>query len=147
MGYLPIMVGEFPHSEICGWTDICSCPQLIAACHVLRRLLVPRHSPYALFHLTKSDFACFCVETGLQIYYLLINSRKLFFWFSRLKSYLIPNLLSLQKNLLSFKFYCRVISLIVIQHNLDFVVDLFLHISIFSFQGTTYFFTACRLDV
>ena len=75
------MVGEFPHSEICGWTDICSCPQLIAACHVLRRLLVPRHSPYALFHLTKSDFACFCVETGLQIYYLLINSRKLFFWF------------------------------------------------------------------
>jgi hypothetical protein len=31
--------------------------------------------------LTKSDFACFCVETGLQIYYLLINSRKLFFWF------------------------------------------------------------------
>ena len=81
MGYLPIMVGEFPHSEICGWTDICSCPQLIAACHVLRRLLVPRHSPYALFHLTKSDFACFCVETGLQIYYLLINSRKLFFWF------------------------------------------------------------------
>ena len=33
-------------------TDICSLPQLIAACHVLLRLLVPRHSPYALFNLT-----------------------------------------------------------------------------------------------
>jgi hypothetical protein len=42
----------FPHSEICGSTDICSSPQLIAACHVLRRLLVPRHSPCALFSLT-----------------------------------------------------------------------------------------------
>ena len=34
-------------------TDICSLPQLIAACHVLRRLLVPRHPPYALFNLTS----------------------------------------------------------------------------------------------
>ncbi len=29
-------------------TLICSSPQLIAACHVLHRLLMPRHSPYAL---------------------------------------------------------------------------------------------------
>ena len=28
--------------------DICSSPQLIAACHVLRRLWEPRHSPFAL---------------------------------------------------------------------------------------------------
>ena len=41
----------FPHSEICGSTLICSSPQLIAACHVLRRLPMPRHSPYALFRL------------------------------------------------------------------------------------------------
>ena len=27
---------------------ICSSPRLIAACHVLHRLLMPRHSPYAL---------------------------------------------------------------------------------------------------
>ena len=27
---------------------ICSSPRLIAACHVLLRLLMPRHSPYAL---------------------------------------------------------------------------------------------------
>ena len=41
----------FPHSEICGSKLICSSPQLIAACHVLLRLLVPRHSPYALLRL------------------------------------------------------------------------------------------------
>ena len=42
----------FPHSEICGSQDICSSPQLIAACHVLLRLLMPRHSPCALISLT-----------------------------------------------------------------------------------------------
>ena len=41
----------FPHSEICGSMLICSSPQLIAACHVLRRLPMPRHSPYALVRL------------------------------------------------------------------------------------------------
>ena len=35
-----------------GITDICSLPQLFAAYHVLLRLLVPRHSPYALSSLT-----------------------------------------------------------------------------------------------
>ena len=43
---------RFPHSDICGSTLICSSPQLFAACRVLRRLPVPRHSPCALFHLT-----------------------------------------------------------------------------------------------
>ena len=42
----------FPHSDICGLMDICSLPQLIAACHVLLRLSVPRHSPCALCNLT-----------------------------------------------------------------------------------------------
>ena len=35
----------------CGSKLICSSPQLIAACHVLRRLPMPRHSPYALLRL------------------------------------------------------------------------------------------------
>ena len=43
---------RFPHSEICGSRDICSSPQLIAAYHVFRRLLVPRHPPCALLRLT-----------------------------------------------------------------------------------------------
>ena len=42
----------FPHSEICGSRNICFSPQLIAACHVLRRLSVPRHPPCALYSLT-----------------------------------------------------------------------------------------------
>ena len=42
---------EFPHSEIHGSKLICSSPWLIAACHVLLRLLMPRHSPYALYSL------------------------------------------------------------------------------------------------
>ena len=44
-----------PHSEIPGSMDICSSPRLIAACHVLRRLLMPRHSPCALSSLTCSS--------------------------------------------------------------------------------------------
>ena len=43
----------FPHSEICGSSDICSFPQLIAAYHVFLRLLVPRHPPCALSCLTS----------------------------------------------------------------------------------------------
>ena len=42
----------FPHSDICGSRDICSSPQLFAAYHVFRRLLVPRHPPCALISLT-----------------------------------------------------------------------------------------------
>ncbi len=45
----------FPHSDICGSKLICSSPQLIAACHVLRRLPMPRHSLCALFSLNFSD--------------------------------------------------------------------------------------------
>ena len=51
-GYCPC---GLPHSEIRGSRDICSSPRLIAACHVLRRLLMPRHSPCALFSLTCSS--------------------------------------------------------------------------------------------
>ena len=47
----------FPHSEIHGSMDICSSPWLIAACHVLLRLLMPRHSSYALLCLTSPALA------------------------------------------------------------------------------------------
>ena len=52
----------FPHSEICGSKLMCSSPQLIAACHVLLRLLMPRHSPCALYSLTYRIFADPLVE-------------------------------------------------------------------------------------
>src|SRR5699024_1882547 len=44
----------FPHSEISGSKAVCASPKLIAACHVLHRLLMPRHSPCALISLTSS---------------------------------------------------------------------------------------------
>ena len=49
---------RFPHSEICGSTDMCSFPQLIAAYHVFLRLLVPRHPPCALFAWPLGSLPC-----------------------------------------------------------------------------------------
>ena len=51
-----------PHSEISGSTVICTSPKLIAACRVLLRLLMPRHSPCALISLnffSNSFFSLF----------------------------------------------------------------------------------------
>ena len=48
-GFCP---GGFPHSEIPGSTPVCGSPRLIAACHVLLRLSLPRHPPCALSSLT-----------------------------------------------------------------------------------------------
>jgi hypothetical protein len=43
----------FPHSEISGSTLARSYPELIAVCHVLHRLSVPRHPPHALSSLAE----------------------------------------------------------------------------------------------
>jgi hypothetical protein len=55
----------FPHSEIPGSKPACGSPGLIAACHVLHRLLAPRHPPYALssltIKLTQHVVLCHCV--------------------------------------------------------------------------------------
>jgi hypothetical protein len=51
-GYPGMTPGGFPHSEISGSKPVCGSPKLIAAYHVLHRLLAPRHSPYALSSLT-----------------------------------------------------------------------------------------------
>ena len=40
--------GGFPHSDISGSKFIDNSPKLIAAYHVLHRLLTPRHPPNAL---------------------------------------------------------------------------------------------------
>ena len=45
-GYDPIWVAPFGDLRLI--TPMCSSPQLIAACHVLHRLSVPRHPPCAL---------------------------------------------------------------------------------------------------
>src|SRR5690348_11997465 len=48
----PAVTGVHPagflHSDIPGSKPACGSPRLFAACHVLHRLLAPRHPPYAL---------------------------------------------------------------------------------------------------
>ena len=61
--------GGFPHSEICGSKGALPSPQLIAECHVLHRLLSPRHSPNALIALdpiqkTKDQWSQTCLPSG-----------------------------------------------------------------------------------
>ena len=46
------LAGGLPHSDIHGSTPARGSPWLFAACHVLHRLLVPRHPPNALLILT-----------------------------------------------------------------------------------------------
>ena len=55
--------GGFPHSDIPGSKGALASPGLIAECHVLHRLLLPRHPPNALIALdpiqkTTGPFAC-----------------------------------------------------------------------------------------
>ena len=71
----------FPNSEICGSKLICSSPQLIAACHVLLRLLMPRHSPYALLSL------------NFQLYQFSKNFLAFFAWVSQIIDWLLSSLL------------------------------------------------------
>ncbi len=47
-----------PHSEIHGSKLVRSSPWLIAAYHVLHRLLPPRHPPNALKSLDRSHYQC-----------------------------------------------------------------------------------------
>ena len=63
---------EFPHSEIFGSQPICGYPKLIAAYHVLHRLLMPRHSPCALCSLTYSvkNFQSFALNITKNIFWL-----------------------------------------------------------------------------
>ena len=81
----------FPHSEICGSRLIYSSPQLIAVSHVLHRLPVPRHSPYALLHLNSLflfSFFSLLLELRLQLIVLWVAfqlcSLKAFFCFTTL---------------------------------------------------------------
>ena len=60
----------FPHSGILGSRPACGSPGLIAASHVLLRLLAPRHPPYALSSLT--------IKLTLHVAPALAFSRKFF---------------------------------------------------------------------
>ena len=67
-----IPFGGFPHSEISGSMLICSSPKLIAAYHVLHRLLMPRHSPCALFSLTYDWLSPISVNHIRKVHILVL---------------------------------------------------------------------------
>ena len=81
--YCNITCSEFPHSDICGSTLICSSPQLFAACHVLLRRHVPRHPPYALRSLLLFLRRYISITTAFRQYSLALikNSRLSFLYF------------------------------------------------------------------
>ena len=62
---------------------ICSWPQLIAACHVLLRLLMPRHSPYALVRLNflhrSFDLCCSLNCLSFFVHISVCNKKALLF--------------------------------------------------------------------
>ena len=71
---LEVCSSRFPHSEISGSMAVCASPKLIAAYHVFHRLLVPRHSPYALSCLTSLvEFSFDALHDATT--YLLANVR------------------------------------------------------------------------
>ena len=53
-GMTGLQPAGLPHSEIRGSMLVCSSPRLIAAYHVLHRLSMPRHPPYALTYLSSA---------------------------------------------------------------------------------------------
>jgi hypothetical protein len=72
--YIQTAVIGFPHSEIDGSTDECSSPSHIAAFHVLHRLEVPRHSPYALSSLIiKLTYKQNCLYNSKILWNLLFS--------------------------------------------------------------------------
>ena len=122
----------FPHSEISGSMAICASPKLIAACHVLHRLLMPRHSPCALISLTyflsrkkvgKESFKLFCLFFQKEVVTLLVlwvrimqasDSTKLLFYPLAIKKFhnyvCFPLLLALHTLVTLFSFQGAVLT-------------------------------------
>jgi hypothetical protein len=65
---LGITPGGFPHSDISGSTLARSSPKHFVACHVLHRLLAPRHPPRALSSLTYSVHAASTVLAAPRLW-------------------------------------------------------------------------------
>ena len=137
----------FPHSVISGSTAICASPKLIAACHDLHRLLMPRHSPCALNSLTSSGQTSYpslprlresssiplpLLSSPNPLRWALVRFEAVSLWFSefelcRLQSYLKLFVLPLKSS----------------TNNLCFPLLLALHtlVTLFSFQGASGLFS------
>ena len=78
-GRLRFASARFPHSDISGSMGICPSPKLFAAYHVLHRLLVPRHPPYALISITKR-FRSTGMDLPLHMYSVTyVGNRPIYF--------------------------------------------------------------------
>ena len=79
---LEVCSSRFPHSDISGSRAICASPKLFAAYHVFHRLLVPRHSPYALSCLTIAWNSSDTIRLLMFVNCLcnLLNLFSRFFW-------------------------------------------------------------------
>ena len=125
-----IPCGGFPHSEISGSQLICSSPKLIAAYHVLHRLLMPRHSPCALCNLTfrRNRWSKFIIFNFSQLIDSPIGS--LYSWIMQAhvsRSFLAKNCIFTH---LSFEIETeKKFPLLLPSHNC-------IIITMFSFQGT-----------
>ena len=80
LGMTEVCSARFPHSEISGSMGICPSPKLFAAYHVLHRLLVPRHPPYALISITKR-FRSTGMDLPLHMYSVTCVGNRRFFYF------------------------------------------------------------------
>ena len=112
---------EFPHSEIPGSKLICSSPRLFATCYVLRRLLVPRHSPYALSSLTYNQFKIILRHYGYSFLALLYS-----FEYSSLPLLILIKLkFAFCKNILQllYIFQCAILTLHLKVKLLNFELD------------------------
>ena len=92
----------FPHSDICGSRLICSSPQLFAACHVLLRLLMPRHSPYAL--LSLNSFVYISIYSFSHRLNCCVSRFSVAFYFALAKLFLLPFRKDLISQISSFPF-------------------------------------------
>ncbi len=79
----------FPIQKSPDQMGMCSSPKLFAAYHVLHRLLVPRHPPYALFRMTKLSFST-GMRTHLHLYSVIcVGSRSISFLSVFFRLYLV----------------------------------------------------------
>ena len=114
-----VLLRGFPHSDIHGSKDICSSPWLFAAYHVLLRLLVPRHSPYALCSLTFWLRLNFVLLRQVSIKIFSIYTRiisKIFFLLSSHYSFILCHFLIYRfSSLLQFFSMFNIVSIALVE--------------------------------
>ena len=102
----------FPHSDISGSKPVSGSPKLFAAYHVLHRLSLPRHPPYALSSLTIKNCTIVAnLRTTLHALHALPSTRTCSFLPTSLLHYAIVK--ERGESVLCFRFY-------VLGYNLKF---------------------------